>query len=446
MKEFILNNFRKIENEKARKSFLIYTFGTIGMLTSLAFCLYGYNQDRPMSYIFLLFSLFSLTTVNLIYFLIRRNINVSAHILISSFLVFCLLLFAFIGINNSGVLWYFVFSPLAILLTNLKRGLIYNILLFLFTIFFIINPIGLMVNEYPTDFLLRFILAYPIVNIFILIFEYTRSRAFLAYTKTVININERNNELLQAKEELKQHNKQLKESEQQLREINATKDKLFSIIAHDLRSPFNTILGYSEELIENVKDNDSTESEKFSVIINSSAKNTLTLLDNLLNWAKSQIGQSIFNPRRINLASTIQEIIAISSPTAKIKNISINYIPSDNTEVYADINMLKTVLRNLLSNAIKFTNIGGKVNIWAIQYQNHVEITVSDNGVGMNKETINKLFKIDSNYTTKGTAKEGGSGLGLVLCKEFVEKHGGKIWVESEEGKGSDFKFTLPNS
>lgn len=245
--------------------------------------------------------------------------------------------------------------------------------------------------------------------------------------------------------ERKKAEKQLKEREKQLRELNSTKDKLFSIIAHDLMNPFNAILGFSDLLIKGRKNLDSSESQNYLEIINSSAKNTLILLDNLLNWAKSQSKRIVYKPEKINLASIASEIIEISSLSAKTKAISLNYLQTDDVEVYADVDMLKTILRNLISNAIKFTNPNGKIVIYAVQNLNNIEITVSDNGVGMTKETQNTLFKIDENVTSNGTAGEKGSGLGLILCKEFVEKHGGKIWVESEVGMGSSFKFSLPS-
>ncbi|NOQ25676.1 MAG: PAS domain S-box protein [Bacteroidales bacterium] len=237
----------------------------------------------------------------------------------------------------------------------------------------------------------------------------------------------------------------LKESEKQLIELNATKDKLFSIIAHDLRTPFNSILGFSELLIGNVKDFEIAKSEKYIGLINSSTKDSLILLENLLKWAQSQTGQIKFKQKRIILSSIIREIIELSNSIAIVKDISLVHNYSDEIEVYADENMLKTVLRNLISNAIKFTKTGGNINISLISEQNQVEISISDNGVGINEETLKKLFDNSTNITSRGTANEKGSGLGLVLCKEFVEKHGGKIWVESEVGKGSDFKFTLPS-
>ncbi|MGZ2369455.1 PAS domain S-box protein [Ancylomarina sp. YFZ004] len=236
----------------------------------------------------------------------------------------------------------------------------------------------------------------------------------------------------------------IKENEIHLKEINATKDKLFSIIAHDLRSPFNGILGFSELLIENIKKYEITESEKYLGIINSSAKNTLTLLDNLLDWAKLQTGQITFNPQKTILSSIICGTIELSNTAAVAKHISITQNMPDDIEVYADKDMLKVVLRNLISNAIKFTKSDGNISATAKKRHSQVEIAISDNGVGMNEETISKLFQIETNNTTIGTENEKGSGLGLILCKELVEKQGGKIWVESELGKGSVFKFTLP--
>ena len=168
----------------------------------------------------------------------------------------------------------------------------------------------------------------------------------------------------------------LKEREIQLRELNSTKDKLFSIIAHDLRSPFNAILGFSELLIKNTKDLDVAESEKYLGIINSSAKSTLVLLDNLLDWAKTQTGQIIYNPEKASFSAIIGEILEVSKSIAIIKNISLNYIQTDDVEVYADVNMLKTILRNLIFNAIKYTHSNGEIAISAVQNQDNIEITV----------------------------------------------------------------------
>ncbi len=234
------------------------------------------------------------------------------------------------------------------------------------------------------------------------------------------------------------------ESEAQFRELNATKDILFSIIGHDLRGPFGNILVLSQLLIEAEKEVNLAELEQYLGMINSTAKNTLVLLDNLLNWAKSQTGQFDSKSEKINISASIQEVLELSDANAKTKNISLNLIKSDEIEVNSDKEIFKTILRNLISNAIKFTEPGGNVGISVNLKENQAEITISDDGIGINEETCKKLFSVSSNISSLGTANEVGSGFGLFLCKEFVQKLGGRIWVESKEGKGSDFKFTLP--
>jgi signal transduction histidine kinase len=244
--------------------------------------------------------------------------------------------------------------------------------------------------------------------------------------------------------ERKKTEEKLKQANHELNELNATKDKLFSIIAHDLKSPFTSILGFSELLIENIRTYGPENSEEFLTHINTTAEHTLTLLDNLLTWAKTQTGQIDFIAENLQPGPIVEEIVVLLNLSATIKNITLNNSVPDDIITYADPNMLKTILRNLVQNAIKFTNSGGTVDILAVTHQNHTVFTVTDNGVGMSKETQKNIFRIDTTVITNGTAHERGSGLGLILCKEFVEKHGGKIWAESELGKGCDLKFTLP--
>jgi len=233
----------------------------------------------------------------------------------------------------------------------------------------------------------------------------------------------------------------LREKTAALERLNATKDKLFSVIAHDLRSPFNSILGLSEILLND--NHDVNESKKLVKHIHSSAKSTLVLTENLLSWAKTQTGQIMFEPEQIKLTEIVEEVVELISTSARLKNISVDYKRLPELNLEADRNMLKSILHNLLSNAIKYTNLNGTISINAKTEENQTKITVSDNGVGMDNETKDNLFYIGSK-STKGTASEEGTGLGLILCKEFVEKHGGKIRVESELGKGSQFCFTMP--
>tara|TARA_R110000868_G_scaffold4211_13_gene26642 strand:+ start:44590 stop:45783 length:1194 start_codon:yes stop_codon:yes gene_type:complete len=244
--------------------------------------------------------------------------------------------------------------------------------------------------------------------------------------------------------ESKKAEEDLKKSEAQFRQLNAMKDKLFSIIGHDLRSPFSNIIGLSEILSESINESDVSTSEVYLEMINSTAKNTLVLLENLLKWAKSQTGQINYKPEKISLPTLIQEVIEQSNSIAKAKNILLKQITSEEIQFLSDEKMIKTVLRNLVSNAIKFTKPGGEISIFTLLQQHLVEVTISDNGIGINNAMCEKLFSNSTNTSSLGTANEKGSGLGLILCKEFVEKLGGTIWVESKEGKGSDFKFTLP--
>ncbi len=247
--------------------------------------------------------------------------------------------------------------------------------------------------------------------------------------------------------ERKKAEKALKNSEAQLKEINITKDKFFSIIAHDLKSPFNAILGFSEILLNTHKEYDDEKREEMINIVNSSAVRAFELLENLLTWSRSQSGGIQYSPEKLHLKILLIETIYNQEGQANKKNIKIIETINEEELIFVDKNMIETVLRNLISNAIKFTQKNGKIVILSKRQpnSNFLEISVTDTGVGISKGKIDNLFRIDKNTSTKGTAKETGTGLGLILCKEFVEQHNGKIWVESEEGKGSRFTFSIPS-
>lgn len=231
----------------------------------------------------------------------------------------------------------------------------------------------------------------------------------------------------------------------ELLRLNADKDILLSILAHDLINPFNTILGYLDLLSNNLNLFDIEEIEKHLSAVNYSAKSAFHLLEDILLWARSESGAIPFEPRELNLKHCFDEAVQILEPNANKKNITINFVEAKNINVYADIYMLNTVFRNLISNAIKFTNRGGEINVYAEQSNSVVTIAVSDNGVGITPEVMSKLFDTTQLHSSRGTANEKGTGFGLLLCKRFIEKHGGIIGVESESGLGSVFKFTLPH-
>ena len=236
----------------------------------------------------------------------------------------------------------------------------------------------------------------------------------------------------------------LKEREIQLKELNATKDKFFSIIAHDLKSPFNGIIGISNLMKEESKKLDLHSIHQYANMINTSAVQTYRLLENLLNWARIQQGKIIFNPNNILLKHLINEVVILLRESAYQKKIQIIDKTPANLRAKIDEGMIETILRNLVSNAIKFTPVGGQIEIQTTIINTGIEISVSDNGVGIDEENIQKLFNIDTNYSIPGTEKEKGTGLGLILCKEFSEKHNGKISAKSVVGKGSKFTISLP--
>jgi len=243
----------------------------------------------------------------------------------------------------------------------------------------------------------------------------------------------------------KKLNKKLIESEKNLLELNANKDTFFSIISHDLKGPFSGILGISEMLDEDFDDLPKEEIKELIKIIKNSSSNVYELLDGLLQWAQTQTGRMEYNFENIDVHQNVTKIIDILSTTASNKNIALKSNVTEKTLVYADSKACSTVIRNLVSNAIKFTESGGKVEVDANITNNEVVISISDTGIGMSQDSISKLFRIETHKTTVGTNNEIGTGLGLILCKELIEKHGGKIWIESEIGKGSKFNFSLPN-
>ncbi|RKZ49388.1 MAG: hypothetical protein DRR16_26330 [Candidatus Parabeggiatoa sp. nov. 3] len=210
-------------------------------------------------------------------------------------------------------------------------------------------------------------------------------------------------------------------------------------------SPFNALLGLSELLLIE-KDIEAAKREKLLKIILQTSKTGYNLLKNLLEWSRFQTGRMVFHPEEINLKELVDANIALLNSNAVAKDIQIFSDILETTGVFADENMLNTIIRNLLSNAIKFTPEKGSIEIGCCEKEAHVEIAIKDTGVGINSQDIKKLFRMDISYSTQGTGQEKGTGLGLILCQEFVEKHGGKIWVDSELGKGSRFYITFPHS
>lgn len=245
---------------------------------------------------------------------------------------------------------------------------------------------------------------------------------------------------------LAEKKKQIENQRDRLEVVNATKDKFFSIIAHDLKNPFTSIIGYSELLIKQYNRFNDDQKVEFLKSINFTSRQTHKLLVNLLQWARTQTGNIEYKPEIVDFSEIAKENLLLQKESAKKKKINILAEVNENLIVFVDKNMINTALRNITSNAIKFTDQDGEVKISATDIGDFVEVSVQDTGIGIEDKDIKKLFKVDEFHTTKGTNQETGTGLGLILSKEFVEKNGGNINVESKPGKGTRFFFTLPKA
>jgi signal transduction histidine kinase len=243
---------------------------------------------------------------------------------------------------------------------------------------------------------------------------------------------------------LQEKNHVIEKSEQELRLLNASKNKFFSIIAHDLKNPLHNILGFSSLLSKNYDFYTEDERRKFASDINHSTNNIFRLLQNLLEWSKAQTGRLNYSPAVVNYQRVLDNSLNVLRSLADQKNIAIKAENDPELKIFADPLMIETVLRNLINNAIKFTPEGGEIEVSAKQENGQLLVSVSDTGIGISEEETQNLFRIDSKVKRKGTNNEDGSGLGLILCKEFVHKHNGQIWVESAPNKGSSFRFTIP--
>lgn len=237
---------------------------------------------------------------------------------------------------------------------------------------------------------------------------------------------------------------ELVDSRKKLSEINKQKDKLFSIIAHDLRSPFTGMIGFTELLINDFDNLSEQDKKNYLQNIYSSMKNVLALIENLLTWARLNLNKVEFNPIKLSMAEVIHTVLKTQNVAASIKKIQLESYCNDNIKAFADEDMISTVIRNLISNAIKFTNVEGIIKVNCFYEGEFVKVSVEDNGVGMEPDIANNLFAIDKQITTNGTNNEKGTGLGLIICKEFIEKNGGKISVVSKVAYGTSISFTLP--
>jgi signal transduction histidine kinase len=300
-------------------------------------------------------------------------------------------------------------------------------------------PLKIMQRNVNTPALqiLCFTEAIGFLVVFFSYYKYANHKATARISQLLHNVTVQNERMIQAHAELM-------ESEHMLKDMNESKNKLFSIIAHDLRAPLNSFKGFSGLLSSNIHALSKEEIEVLVKGMHKSFHNVNTLLDNLLNWSRSQMNMFNFRADTFEVDVLVTENISLLEKAAQDKDITL--LKSTPADAYAmmDLNAFNVVLRNLVTNAIKFTPRGGRVEIRTIKQGEYIRVEVQDNGVGLSEEAARKLFRFDTATTTLGTANERGTGLGLILCKEFVEKSGGVIGVESTPGKGSNFFFTVP--
>jgi len=251
-------------------------------------------------------------------------------------------------------------------------------------------------------------------------------------------------DLKKAKKTISLQNEELEKQRKKLRELNASKDKFFSIIAHDLRNPIAGFLNLTDVLSSNFDVFSEKESKEFIDVMNQASKQLYNLLENLLQWSRSQTGSILYEPKYTSVKKMVDNTLDALLVNIENKQLKINIKVDEKHIAFIDENMICTVIRNLISNAIKFSTSGETISIRSTQDESMIKLSVIDNGVGMKQIDQDKLFKIDLHLTTPGTSDEKGSGLGLILCKEFIEKNRGIIHVESELNKGSSFTFTMP--
>lgn len=303
----------------------------------------------------------------------------------------------------------------------------------------------LKVRQHKVGVIGLVILAFALLVILLFVFlrnrERKRMNAILASKNE--HIERHNLKISEMNRQYRLLNEELTVSEEKLKEMNASKDKFFSIIAHDLKNPFHTVLGFSFLLQQTVLELSKEEVKGYSEDIYRATNQVSRLLENLLDWASSQTGRMEYKPTTIDLFDIVADVKNAIEPVAEKKNIDVNWDISPDTMLIADNNMLQAVIRNLMSNAVKFTEEKGSVQIWSEEKGEKVSVFVKDNGIGMSEEEVGKVFKIDSKFRREGTNEETGSGLGLLVCNEFIKKHQGTLHVTSKEGEGSVFEFEI---
>lgn len=402
-------------------------------------CLIGYASEIFLfdaSFELTLLNIFcsGLTTLTLIWCIVKKpnpEICLTAYAII---ILVNLLIAPFLQFSEPNFSAFFIRNSLVFLVLMPLLGLTINKKVFLTCTFIYLIQYAVIMYLSENSFLVT---SSGLVVMVVIGYVYVIFYLF----NTLENSHEKASVLI---EDLKLKNIELNEKQEELRSLVRTKDKLFSIIAHDLRSPFMGISGLSKMITDISENDENSNISKYSTMITETTIRMNTLFSNLLDWAASQTGELEMKPQIQNLDFYIDETLELLYDIQKTKQVKIERIDTA-LDIYADPNGIKTILRNLISNALKFTPEHGSITISAANQASKTVISISDTGVGIQVDKLNEIFSDNTFISTKGTNKEPGNGIGLQLCKEMVSRHNGKIWVESEPNKGTAFHFTLPH-
>ncbi len=457
-KIFSFGESKLLITESNRKALTINMFGIFSVVLLIFYAYRSFLTDlESLALLYVILSFFVILII--LYLNFTKKIEIASHLMVIALFsleIFFLIRNGFVDLGDigyyifPGIYWYYIFPLYSFFLVGFRKGIIYNSALLGITILFFILDIEYNVN-YTNEFRIRFLSVYMAILGLTLIFEIIRKKTFEAFgdsekknLELIDEIKSQNHEILKMVVELSGKNKQIEEKNAQLENLHIQKDKFFSILAHDLKNPFNSIIGISELLVSDYHEIDDERKIQLIKAINEASDKTYALLINLLEWASFQRNAIEYKPQKVDLYELAVFVISSIDSQAFKKNISLKSEIPRGITIFADIQMLQTILRNLLSNAVKFTNTGGTVSLTFKPGDRFVEISVIDSGIGISEKKIGHLFMIDDKHSESGTGGETGTGLGLMLCREFVEKHGGQIRVESEVGKGSKFTFSMP--
>jgi signal transduction histidine kinase len=430
---FLSNNYRFSSKEPDfRKTYLINLVLLLVILSLLMFSII----DITVFYIPILAFANFLTFICSVFILysFHRTDNTKMAAWTTVIIVFVAILFFihYIAPKFYIIYWSVVIPPVAFFLLGKKNGYLISLAFAIIMVIYFISRFKFWGHdEFGLESIFNIGVAYTGLVLLIALFETSRQKAF--------------DRMIRDLERRKIVEQDLKENETRLYNLNTTKDKFFSIIAHDLRGPLSTLIEATQLISDESVKLSEKEREDLLKHLNISAHNSFSLLENLLEWSQVQRELMKFKPQMLNLKNLVTESIKIIVEAARAKSIELITNIPDDLYIYADNHMLQTIIRNTISNSIKFTHEGGIVAISAHHENTNIIISVKDNGIGMNDYLLKNLFRIDVDTKRQGTNGEQTTGLGLLLCKEFIDKHKGKITVESEPQKGSLFRFSIPS-